>query len=90
MRFDRYRVLLSFNDLWTAADKRAFLLTPREEFVLPEDHDQAYVGHNLDIGYGVTITPPGTMGRMTILPSAFIPATKCSRSARAPATSRRC
>ena len=64
-RFDRYRVLLSFNDLWTPADKRAFLLTPREEFVLPQDYDQAYVGHYLDIGFGVTITPPGTMGRMT-------------------------
>ena len=64
-RFDRYRVLLSFNDLWTPAEKRAFLLTPREEFVLPQDRDQAYVGHYLDIGFGVTITPPGTMGRMT-------------------------
>ncbi len=38
---------------------------PREEFVLPQDRDQAYVGHYLDIGFGVTITPPGTMGRMT-------------------------
>ncbi|HVW94275.1 MAG TPA: protein-L-isoaspartate O-methyltransferase [Devosia sp.] len=64
-RYDRYRVLLSFNDLWTAADKRAFLLTPREEFVRPEDRENAYVGHLLEIGYGVTITPPGTMGRMT-------------------------
>jgi protein-L-isoaspartate(D-aspartate) O-methyltransferase len=64
-RFDRYREVLAFNDLWTPADKRAFLLTPREEFVLPGDRDQAYVGHYLDIGFGVTITPPGTMGRMT-------------------------
>jgi protein-L-isoaspartate(D-aspartate) O-methyltransferase len=64
-RFDRYKVLLSFNDLYTSAEKRAFLLTPREEFVLPEDRQQAYVGHYLDIGFGVTITPPGTMGRMT-------------------------
>ena len=64
-RFDRYQVLLSFNDLWTPADKRAFLMTPREEFVLPQDREQAYVGHYLDIGFGVTITPPGTMGRMT-------------------------
>jgi protein-L-isoaspartate(D-aspartate) O-methyltransferase len=64
-RFDRYKVLLSFNDLWTPADKRAFLFTPREEFVLPEDKENAYVGHYLDIGFGVTITPPGTMGRMT-------------------------
>jgi len=28
-RFDRYQVLLSFYDLWTPADKRAFLMTPR-------------------------------------------------------------
>ena len=64
-RYDRYKVLLSFNDLWTQADKRAFLMTPRQEFVLPEDKENAYVGHYLDIGFGVTITPPGTMGRMT-------------------------
>ena len=64
-RYERYLALLSFNDLWTPADKRAFLMTPREEFVLPEDRERAYVGHYLDIGFGVTITPPGTMGRMT-------------------------
>ena len=64
-RWDRYQVLLSFNDLWTPADKRAFLLTPRQEFCLPENREEAYVGHYLDIGFGVTITPPGTMGRMT-------------------------
>ncbi len=64
-RFDRYREVLAFNDLWTREDKRAFLMTPREEFVLPQDKEQAYVGHYLDIGFGVTITPPGTMGRMT-------------------------
>jgi protein-L-isoaspartate(D-aspartate) O-methyltransferase len=64
-RWDRYQVLLSFNDLWTPADKRAFLLTPRQEFCLPENKEDAYVGHYLDIGFGVTITPPGTMGRMT-------------------------
>ena len=64
-RFDRYREVLAFNDLWTTEDKRAFLMTPREEFVLPQDKEQAYVGHYLDIGFGVTITPPGTMGRMT-------------------------
>ena len=36
-RWDRYQVLLSFNDLWTPADKRAFLMTPRQEFCLPEN-----------------------------------------------------
>src|SRR3984957_19381541 len=64
-RFDRYKEVLAFNDLYAPAEKRAFLLTPREEFVLPEDRDNAYVGHYLDIGFGVSITPPGTMGRMT-------------------------
>ena len=64
-RYDRYLQLLAFYDLWTIADKRAFLMTPREEFVLPEDRQQAYVGHYLDIGFGVTITPPGVVGRMT-------------------------
>ena len=64
-KWDRYLEVLKFNDLWTPADKRAFLFTPREEFVLPENRDEAYVGHYLDIGFGVTITPPGTMGRMT-------------------------
>jgi protein-L-isoaspartate(D-aspartate) O-methyltransferase len=64
-RFERYLQLLDFHDLWTAADKRAFLMTPREEFVLRNERGRAYVNHYLDIGYGVTITPPGTMGRMT-------------------------
>lgn len=64
-RFDRYQQLVSIGDLWTPADKRAFLMTPREEFVLPEDRERAYVGHYLDIGFGVTITPPGVVGRMT-------------------------
>ncbi len=64
-KYDRYLQLLAFNDLWTPADKRAFLLAPREEFVLPADRQNAYVGHYLDIGFGVTITPPGVVGRMT-------------------------
>ncbi len=88
-RFDRYKEVLAFNDLWTPAEKRAFLLTPRQEFVLPQDKDQAYVGHYLDIGFGVTITPPGTMGRMTSA-LQLRTARRCSRSAPAPATSRPC
>jgi protein-L-isoaspartate(D-aspartate) O-methyltransferase len=64
-RFDRYQQLVAIRDLWSPADKRAFLMTPREEFVLPEDRERAYVGHYLDIGFGVTITPPGVVGRMT-------------------------
>ena len=64
-RFDRYKEVLSFNDLYTDREKRAFLLTPRQEFTRPEDKDQAYISRYIDIGFGVTITPPGTMGRMT-------------------------
>ena len=88
-RFDRYKEVLSFGDLYTPAEKRAFLLTPRQEFTRPEDKDQAYVSHYIDIGFGVTITPPGTMGRMTST-LQFATARRCSRSAPAPATSRRC
>ena len=40
-------------------------MTPREEFVLPTDRAEAYAGHYLDIGFGVSITPPGVVGRMT-------------------------
>jgi protein-L-isoaspartate(D-aspartate) O-methyltransferase len=64
-RFDRYLQIAAINDLYTSAERRAFLMTPREEFVLPEDRANAYAGHYLDIGFGVTITPPGVVGRMT-------------------------
>jgi protein-L-isoaspartate(D-aspartate) O-methyltransferase len=64
-RFERYQQIDAIGDLYSKADKRAFLMTPREEFVLPEDRENAYAGHYLDIGFGVTITPPGVVGRMT-------------------------
>ena len=69
-RFDRYQQLVGIGDLWSPADKRAFLMTPREEFVLPEDREQAYVGHYLDIGFGVTITPPGVERPVSVSPSS--------------------
>ena len=64
-RYARFQQVHSIGDLYTQRELRGFLMTPREEFVLPEDRDQAYVGHYLDIGFGVTITPPGTCSRMT-------------------------
>jgi protein-L-isoaspartate(D-aspartate) O-methyltransferase len=64
-RFERYQQIDAIGDLYSKTDKRAFLMTPREEFVLPEDRENAYAGHYLDIGFGVTITPPGVVGRMT-------------------------
>ena len=64
-RFDRYEQISGIGDLYTSNEKRAFLLTPREEFALPEDRSRAYIQHYLDIGFGVTMTPPGVVGRMT-------------------------
>jgi protein-L-isoaspartate(D-aspartate) O-methyltransferase len=64
-RFDRFRELVARHDVWDEADMRAFLLTPREEFVTAENLDRAYEWHHLNIGFGVTITGPHTVARMT-------------------------
>ncbi|MGO9005097.1 MAG: protein-L-isoaspartate O-methyltransferase family protein [Beijerinckiaceae bacterium] len=64
-RYDRFLQLISHHDLWDAADKRAYLLTPREEFVTQENLTRAYEWHHLNIGFGVTITGPHTVARMT-------------------------
>lgn len=64
-RWDRYEALLAHHDLWGEWNKRSFLLVPREEFVTPGNRAKAYEWHYLDIGYGVTITGPHTVGRMT-------------------------
>ena len=64
-RYDRYLQLLSHKDIWDARDIRAYLMTPREEFVTAANLDQAYEWHHLNIGFGVTITGPHTVSRMT-------------------------
>ena len=64
-RWDRFRQLVASRDLWDKRDMRAFLLTPREEFVTKANLGRAYEWHYLDIGYGVTITGPHTVARMT-------------------------
>ena len=64
-RFDRFRELVARHDVWDEADMRAYLLTPREEFVTAENLDRAYEWHHLNIGFGVTITGPHTVARMT-------------------------
>jgi len=64
-RWGRYDVLLRNRDLWDARNKRAFLLTPREEFVLKQNLARAYDHAFLDIGFGVTISGPHLVGRMT-------------------------
>ena len=52
-------------DLVNDRNKRAFLLTPREKFVLKQNLPRAYDHAFLDIGYGVTISGPHIVGRMT-------------------------
>jgi protein-L-isoaspartate(D-aspartate) O-methyltransferase len=64
-RWDRLQQLISHQDIWDEADIRAYLMTPREDFVTPENVDRAYEWHHLNIGFGVTITGPHTVARMT-------------------------
>jgi len=64
-RWDRFQQLIAQHDLWDDRDKRAYLLTPREEFVTSANLKRAYEGHYLPIGFGVTITGPHSVARMT-------------------------
>jgi protein-L-isoaspartate(D-aspartate) O-methyltransferase len=64
-RFDRFEQLLEHRDLFTTRDKRAFLMVPREEFCLKVNRPHAYDRAFLDIGFGVTISGPNLVGRMT-------------------------
>jgi protein-L-isoaspartate(D-aspartate) O-methyltransferase len=64
-RFDRFGALVRNEDLYNDRNKRAFLLTPREKFVLAQNLGRAYDHAFLDIGYGVTISGPHIVGRMT-------------------------
>jgi protein-L-isoaspartate(D-aspartate) O-methyltransferase len=64
-RWDRLQQMIAHHDLWDESDIRAYLMTPREEFVTAENLDRAYEWHHLNIGFGVTITGPHTVARMT-------------------------
>ena len=64
-RYDRYQWMLGVNDVFGDATKRAVLLVPREEFCLPINRIHAYDVNFLDIGFGVTISGPGLVARMT-------------------------
>ena len=65
LRYDRFLQLVARHDVWDDSDKRAFLLTPRERFVTKANLDRTYQVHYLDIGFGVTITGPHSVARMT-------------------------
>jgi protein-L-isoaspartate(D-aspartate) O-methyltransferase len=64
-RFDRFQAMVRNEDLLNDRHKRAFLLTPREKFVLQQNLGRAYDHAFLDIGFGVTISGPHIVGRMT-------------------------
>jgi protein-L-isoaspartate(D-aspartate) O-methyltransferase len=63
--WSRYEAVVQAKDVWDDRMKRAFLLLPREEFVLPRNLERAYEHAYLDIGYGVTISGPHIVSRMT-------------------------
>ncbi len=65
MRWDRYRQLVTGRHIWDKRNSRAFLLTPREEFIPASYHNRAYEGIFVNIGWGVTITAPHAVARMT-------------------------
>ena len=65
MRWDRYLFLLANRDFANARNGRAFLLTPRDEFVMKRDISRSYERDFLDIGFGVTISGPLVVSRMT-------------------------
>jgi len=64
-RWDRFEWMVAVRDVFGDGNRRAVLKTPREEFCLKVNQPRAYDIDFLDIGYGVTISGPGLVGRMT-------------------------
>jgi len=64
-RWGRFQAMVKNNDLRRPKEKRAFLLAPREEFARTRDPARVYAHDWLGIGYGVTISGPHIVGRMT-------------------------
>lgn len=63
-RWDLYLELVNGRQIWDPRSARAFLLTPREEFVTEANAAYAYALTFLDIGFGGYITDPLTIARM--------------------------
>jgi len=64
-RWDRYQKCVELGDLKVDRVKQAFLATPRQLFCRERNLPQAYAHAYLDIGYGVTISGPHIVCRMT-------------------------
>jgi protein-L-isoaspartate(D-aspartate) O-methyltransferase len=65
LRYNRYLAVVENKDLWREKETRAFLLTPREKFCRKWNLKRAYDHAFLDIKYGVTISGPHLVSRMT-------------------------
>jgi len=66
LRWDRCRTMVTNHRfMGDVRNRRAFLMTPREEFVTSGNLARAYEWTYLDIGHGVTIADPHTVARMT-------------------------
>ncbi len=64
-RWERFSIMRGNQYFGDKKDMRGFLMVPREEFTLKVNQERAYEYHFLDIGYGVTISGPDTVGKMT-------------------------
>lgn len=64
-RFARGKVMIQNKDLTSECEIRAYLVTPRERFCRSWNLGRAYDHAFLDIHYGVTISGPHLVGRMT-------------------------
>jgi protein-L-isoaspartate(D-aspartate) O-methyltransferase len=65
LRYERMEQLVDRKDLYRPKEIIAFLLTPREEFSRRRKKEMAYLDAVQMIGYGVTMTGPHLMSRMT-------------------------
>jgi protein-L-isoaspartate(D-aspartate) O-methyltransferase len=64
-RFDRFVRCVGNKDILDDRNKRAFLYNAREHYVTKPNLNRAYEHAFLDIGYGVTISGPHLVSRMT-------------------------
>jgi len=64
-RWERYQQCLELGDLKVDRVKQAFLATPRHLFCRQRNQPRAYEHAYLDIGWGVTISGPHIVCRMT-------------------------
>jgi protein-L-isoaspartate(D-aspartate) O-methyltransferase len=65
LRYMRLQRLLKKNDLYRPKEINAFMLTPREEFCRKPNRNRSYEHAALIIGYGVTLSGPHLVSRMT-------------------------